>query len=123
MRTFTQKFSGFVVDLDDPSTYDYIGSDDVNVLNDIMLSRIGYSICYMDYWNKNIFATEPKVPEMMEYKGRMVDINIENVGYQQRIRVNSLIEDFTKNRSKNWENPLWFKEQIFIFDDETENMC
>jgi len=123
MRPFVEQPSGVTVDLDDPQIYDYIGTDDVDKLNDIMLRHIGYAICYMDYWNKDIFATEPSEPIMEEYNGRMIDINITNVGYKQRLRVNDLIKIFTENRRDNFNNALWFKEQIFRFQNEIENMC
>ena len=92
--------SGEVVDLDDPKTYDYL-PDEAKELNDLMLREIGYALSYMDYIHTDIFPPND----------------------DQRERVVKLIKAFWKSRRDNWENPMWFKEQIFLFQDETENMC
>ena len=46
-----------------------------------------------------------------------------NCGYYQRQRVYKLIKNFAENRKNNYKNILWYKEQIFLLQDETENMC
>jgi hypothetical protein len=41
----------------------------------------------------------------------------------QKKRVELLIKNFTENERENYENILWYQEQIFLFQDEIENMC
>jgi hypothetical protein len=103
MREFNcRPFRDFIVDLDDDSTYKYLPQT-YNELDSLMFKEIGYALCYMDYFNKDIFITES--------------------GNDQRKRVEKLIKDFTDNRSNNYNNILWIREQVFLFQDEIENMC
>lgn len=67
-----------------------------------MLSEIGRAYCYMNYWHKDIFR--------------------ENDGGQKK-RIEKLIKNFADNSRQNCDNVLWYQEQIFLFQDETENMC
>jgi len=108
MRLYKGSF-GEEVDLDNPITYNYLGTDDVSKLDDIMFKEIGQALVYMDYFR----------PQMFPKKYNLND----RCGYEQRQRVNKLIKLFADDRHNNWKNPMWFKEQIFLFQDETENMC
>jgi len=111
MREFKcSPFADDIVDLDDPETYKYLPNS-IDELNNKMLQEIGYSLCYMDFWHPDVFFKE---------RG---DKEKPNWGYEQRQRVYKLIENFTKNRNDNWKNIMWFKEQVFLFQDEIENMC
>lgn len=94
--------SGKIVDLDDPKTYEYLPKE-VEALNHLMLKEIGYYYCYTHFWHKDMFVEKKEDSQMN--------------------RVEKLIKDFTDNRDKNWENIIWFQEQVFLFQDETENMC
>ena len=98
MRKFVNSF-GEEVDLDDPKTYENLQRD-INELRTLMLSNIGYSYCYMNYWHKDVFS-----------RGK------------QKKRVEKLIKNFTENERENMNNIQWYKEQVYIFDDEIENMC
>ena len=100
MRKF-KCWDGEEVDLDDPNLYDRF-PDDVNQLREIMFSKIGYSYCYMNFWHKETFDT---------------------FASDQKIRVDKLIKKFTEEEEANYKNALWYKGQIFIFEEETENMC
>ncbi len=65
-----------------------------------------------------------KLSEMyskFESDDRLIEIN--NSGYNQRQRVYKLIKYFADNRKDNYDNLMWLKEQCFLLDDETENMC
>ena|ERR1035437_5951202 len=104
MRMFKTSF-GDEVDLDDPNTYSYLPNS-TKELDSMMFKEIGYTTCYMDYWHLNVFPK--RLPGNIKY---------------QRTRVENLIKNFTDNRHNNYDNVLWYKEQIFIFTDETENMC
>jgi len=78
----------------------------IKELDELMFSRIGYALVYLKYYYPNWDD-------------------------KQEWRIHNLIKNFADNRkefrylrpSKNLENILWFKEQIYIFEDETENMC
>lgn len=115
------------VDLDDPKTYAHL-PDSINVLNDRMLKEIGYAICYMDYWHPDIFGKEKKEPDMtkpwtQEEIEKGYPDGIVNSGFYQRQRVYVLIKNFTEHRRQNWKNLMWFKEQVYLMEDEIENMC
>lgn len=103
MREFKCSFDGEIVDLDDSKLYDYLPNTQKE-LRDLMFSIIGYVICYMDYWHSDWFG----------------DTNRDG---GQKTRVCNLIKYFTENERPNYNNLIWYKEQIFILQDETENMC
>ncbi len=102
MREFKTSTFGETVDLDDPKTYDYL-PDNWNDLDNRMFKNIGWSLVYMDwlYW----------------------DIYSVNSGWEQRVRVKELITTFSENRKNHYDDILWMKEQVFLFEDEIENMC
>ena len=98
MREFKRApFYDIVVDLDNPETYKHLPQT-VSEVDDIMFKEIGYAYCYFTYfhpyWDK-----------------------------KQVKRIKALIKNYTENKKYNWNNLLWFQEQVFIFQDETENMC
>lgn len=127
MRKHYESPYGPEVDLDNPETYNHLPQT-INELNDRMLKNIGYVTCYMDYWHPDIFLKEKGEPDFSrDWTQEEIDFGwpdkIVNSGYYQRVRVNKLIEDFTSNRRENWQNLQWFLEQVYMFEDETENMC
>lgn len=127
MREFKVQPSSIIVDLDNPETYKYLPKT-VKALDEMMFSEIGKSICYMDFWHPDIFGKEKQEPDMSrgwteeDIANGWPDAHA-NSGYYQRLRVYELIKDFTDNRKHNYENVLWYQEQIFKFQNETENMC
>lgn len=86
-----------IIDLDNPETYSYL-PDSVRDLDDAILKEIGYTYCYFNYWH-NPWDED------------------------QESRVETLIKRFTKDRRGNWKNVMWFKEMLFLLQDEIENMC
>jgi len=101
MRKYTGSL-GEEVDLDSPKTYKHLPKT-TKELDALMFKEIGYALCYMDYFHKDW------------YSGKRGD--------GQRKRVYKLIKAFTKDRKNNYTNKIWYKEQIFLFQDEIENMC
>jgi hypothetical protein len=101
MRKFITSPFGDEVDLDDSATYSHLPKN-VKELRRIMLSEIGYSYCYMNFWHKDIFGSRDG---------------------GQKLRVEELVKNFTENEKKNYSNILWYQEQIFLFQNEIENMC
>ena len=95
------------VDLDDPSIYEYLPNT-IDELFDRMCKNIGYVLSYMDFIHRDIYPMDAR----------------------QRVRVNELVAKFwreekeydAKDQRKRMDL-LWMKEQVFIFEDETENMC
>lgn len=126
MRKYKQSFNRKEVDLDDQNIYKYL-PDTIDELNFRMLREIGYATCYMDYWHPDIFNKRKRRPILEGFNEEQISQGypdgLANSGYYQRQRVYKLIENFTKNRTDNWGNILWFKEQVFLFEDEIENMC
>lgn len=122
MRKHKTNFFGDTVDLDNKKTYSYL-PDDCNKLDDLMFKEIGYALCYMNYFpsRKSLFPTKKRKPKFITHKGKKYDFN--NPGYTQRQRVYKLIKSFSENRENHYNDALWYKEQIFLFQDETENMC
>jgi hypothetical protein len=41
----------------------------------------------------------------------------------QKKRVKKMIKYFSENEKDNANNIMWYKEQIYLFQDEIENMC
>lgn len=100
MRKFIcSPFGEVEVDLDDPKTYEHLPQN-IKELRQMMLAQIGYAYCYMKFWHKDTFG-----------KGA------------QKKRIKKLIKTFTNNEKDNYNNILWYQEQIFLFQDEIENMC
>lgn len=123
MREYKMHFDGHKVDLDDPKIYDYLPKTE-KALETLMFCAIGKALCYMDHLNsrKGIFSKRKRKDRFIEYEpGKRVEMN--NAGYNQRQRIYKLINNFSNNRHNNYKNLQWFKEQIFLFQDETENMC
>lgn len=108
MRKYTCAF-GEEVDLDNHETYKHL-PDDLKKLDDMMFKEIGQALVYMNYFRPEFFPKKNAI----DYKGS---------GYHQRQRVYKLIRNFANDRHNNYQNIIWYKEQIFLFQDETENMC
>ena len=102
MRPFKTSMFG-TYDLDDTATYKHL-PDTRDELRDRIFRKIGYAHCYMDFWHPEIY------------------VNKASDG-GQRLRIKKLIKEFTDNETDNYENIMWYKEQLFILEDETENMC
>lgn len=100
MRNFKTSPFGDIVDLDDSDTYNHL-PDNTKQLDNLMFKEIGYALVYMNYFHKENFDKYPS----------------------QKESVHKLIDFFSKNRVLNYHNILWYQEQIFLFQNETENMC
>ena len=111
-------------DLDDQKTYKYLPNTHKE-LDALMFKEIGYAIVYMDFFpdRKGCFPTKKQKPRMIEHPYSKNKIDVGNCAYDQRQRVYKLIENFANNRRNNYNNLMWYKEQIFLFQDEIENMC
>jgi len=101
MRKYIDSF-GKQHDLDDPQTYVFY-PDDCDVLDKLMFKDIGFALVYYKYFH----------PDSLN------DITVK----EQMNRIDKLIETFCKDRKNNYKNILWYKEQLFLFQDEIENMC
>jgi hypothetical protein len=100
MRNYKCSPFGDIVDLDDSDIYNYLPKN-TKELRNIMFAEIGMAYCYMDFWHKDFFHED----------------NI------QRETIKKLVEFFTKFEKDNYNNIQWYQEQVFLFQDETENMC
>jgi hypothetical protein len=96
MRLFTPS-NGNQVDLDDFKTYENLPQT-VKELRHLMLAEIGYYHCYVNYLYPGFFDS-------------------------QKPKIERLIKEFTINERANYDNVMWYQEQVFIFQDEIENMC
>ena len=126
MRNFREQPSGVMVDLDDPETYKYL-PDNEKDLDNLMFREIGMATCYMDYWHPDVFPKEKQDPHPdIEWTKEEIEKDLPdqhaNCGYYQRLRVYDLIKIFTEGRRHNYGNIMWFKEQVFRFQNETENI-
>lgn len=102
MRKYICSPFGEEVDLDDENTYSHLPNT-VKELDDLMFKEIGFALCYMDYYHPDWF------------NGKRDN--------GQKEKVKNLIKEFLNNRIDNYYNVKWFREQIFIFQDQIENMC
>lgn len=100
MRKFICSPFGDEVDLDDPEIYSYL-PDDASKLRDILFKDFGWSQLYMNFFHSDVFDEN--------------DL--------QRRRINEFMKNYSENHIKNYDNILWLKEQVFLFQDEIENMC
>ena len=121
------------VDLDNPDTYSHLPNT-YSELRNLMFRHIGYTLVYMDYFpnRKGFFPKRKRKDEFIKKSEFIADakdgdtlIEINNVAYNQRLRVYALIKNFAENEDKHTqdENLMWLKEQVFLFEDEIENMC
>jgi len=97
MRKFTSSFGDEIVDLDIDETYAHLPKT-ADELDDLMFTEIGKALCYIMYFH----------PDWDN---------------KQKIRINKLIEHFTENRRNHYDDVKWLREQVYIFRDETNNMC
>jgi hypothetical protein len=98
---------GGEVDLDDAATYEDLPKT-CDELTTRMWKEIGYALSYMDFIHRDSFPLDNK----------------------QRIRVTALVARFWRegheeaaDNALNCSNVRWLQEQIFVFEDEIENMC
>ena len=132
MRKFKCSPFGDVVDLDNPDTYKYLPNT-IKELRNLMFREIGYALVYMDYFpnHKGHFPKRKQKEKWVMLskcivlkkgrKDRKIEIN--NGGYNQRQRIYALIKKFADDKGYYSTNIMWWKEQVFLFQDETENMC
>lgn len=125
MREFITSPDGRRVDLDDHEIYSYL-PDDIDRLDDKMEMLIGRTILYMNYYpdrGTELFPLVKQEPDMVESGYGLVDVN--NCGWYQRVRVEKLIKQYAEGKRDAVisKNTMWFKEQIFLFQNEIENMC
>jgi hypothetical protein len=113
MRKY-KTFDGEIVDLDYSTTYEHLPSD-CNALDDLMFKEIGQAICYMDCFHPEVFNKQTFV---MKDDGSKAPFD-----GGQRDRIELMIKDFCDNRRDHYNDEMWYKEKIFLFQDETENMC
>lgn len=69
----------------------------IKELDSLMFKHIGEALCYMEF-----------NPNFKDGK--------------QKTRVDRMVYDFYKNRLKNYSDISWYKEQVFLFIEETENL-
>lgn len=139
MRKYKPAF-GKEIDLDNPKTYSFLPKTKEELRN-LMFREIGYAIVYMDFFpdRKKYFPKNKQKSKMVKmsdmfpnakYPNKKIDIN--NSSYNQRQRIYKLIKYFAENenkysytedKNKKLKNLMWYKEQVFLFQDETENMC
>lgn len=111
MRKFQTAMEG-VVDLNKSSTYSYLPKTEKE-LDNKMFEEIGKAVVYMDY-----FPTRKSYYPKKRPKNKLL-----RSGYEQRVRVEKLIKKFAADRHKYYGDVKWLREQVFLFQDETENMC
>jgi len=117
MRFYVTSFDSRVVNLDDRDLYNNL-PDNVRELDDMMFKEIGSALCYMNNFYPDVFHTK-KTYKINPYTNkRELD-----GGYAQRLRVLKLIEHFCVERKNHYNDVLWLQEQLYLFMDETENMC
>lgn len=117
MRKFNLRLNMGEVDLDDLKTYEYL-PDDAKQLDDLMFKEIGMALVYMDYFHPEAFPKKKKFKNNPYTNKKELDC-----GYAQRLRVYALIEKFSEERKNHYNDILWLKEQVFLFQEEIENMC
>lgn len=100
MDMFRDAF-GHDIDLDKTESLGKLSELGAEELDTLMFKEIGYALCYMDYFHPNTFPLDSP----------------------QRKRVNQKIYNFTEERKNNYNNDIWLRKKVFIFQDETENMC
>ena len=124
MRKYKQHFDGVEVDLDNPKTYKHLPKTD-RELDDLMILKIGQALLYMDYFpdRKDLFGKRKRKVKKGFFSSKREADGFHNCGWYQRQRVHKLIKKFAENRREKWGDVKWFREQVFLFDDETENMC
>lgn len=102
MRKYVCSPFGEEVDLDNPETFSYL-PDDPKQLDDMMFKEIGQALVYMDFFHPRWFT--------------------EGKDGGQRKKVMERIKYFADNRKEHYGDVKWLKEQVFLIQDETENMC
>lgn len=131
MRKYKEHFDGREVDLDNDSTYDYLPKT-ANELEDRMYREIGKALVYMDYLpsRKDCYPKrklKPKFAPLSDWgiKGKKGEkrVDYNNCGWYQRQRIYKLIKNFAENRHNHYGDVKWLREQVYLFEDECENMC
>lgn len=107
MREFKTSPDRRIVDLDNPDTYKHL-SQDIEVVERQIYVKIGQAITYMDGHYPHLYPKQP---------------GGNGSGYAQRQRVQKLIDNFALNRRDHVNDLRWYQEQIFLMQDDCENMC
>jgi len=116
MREYTDSI-GCKHDLDNPESYSYLPKT-LKELRNRMFEKIGYSYLYMNVWHREIFFAPEETPLFFTISGT-----------EQKKRVEELAFNFAKQEKEfrttktEEENILWMQEQVFLFEDEIDNMC
>ena len=103
--------SGKTADLDDDAVYRHLPAA-ADELRDRMLRQVGFALSYMDFIHRDAFPLDNP----------------------QRVRVTKLVAKFWREGYKDRDrdlvdaalkvtDPKWLREQVFVFEDEIENMC
>lgn len=100
MRQFTCSPFGDEVDLDNPETFSHL-PDSAEELRTILFKEFGFANLYMNYFYPEVF----------------------DVNNSQRIRISDFMKNYSQNHVLRYDDVLWLKEQVFLFQDEIENMC
>lgn len=125
MREYKEHLDGRIVDLDDPYTYKHLPKT-YNELEDKMYQEIGQALVYMDwlYSRKGLFPkTRSKRKKDKRFSTKKEWDLFINCGWRQRQRIYKLIKNFADNKQDHIGDIQWMQEQVFLFQDETENMC
>lgn len=98
MRIYKDRLFNDEYDLDNEDTYSHL-PDNIKELRILMLSEIGYSYLYMNKWYSEIFNKTP-----------------------QKDKVEKMVDYFAENEKYHYQDKKWYKEQVFLFQEEIENM-
>jgi len=100
------------VDLDDTKTYTYLSKYKTAAsLSELAKCNLGKALYYIEFFHPEIFRDSPKL----------------SCGYIQVERIKQycfwFAQEWNAHLTDTEENRLWFKKFIYMFGDETENMC
>ncbi|GMR07000.1 MAG: hypothetical protein BMS9Abin26_0002 [Gammaproteobacteria bacterium] len=102
MREFRRSPSGEIVDLDDSETYSHLPGNRKDCV-DLLFQKIGFTHLYMNYIYPESFT--------------------DGKGLEQKNRVHEFISKYVDTDKSGIDDVLWYQEQVFLFQDEIENMC
>lgn len=113
MKMFRDE-EGHDVDLDDPKTYsDPYWSEYKTAasLYELAKCKLGKALYYIEFFQPQMFVNDRK----------------EGCGYKQVERIKQycfwFAQEWNSHLTDTEENRLWFRKFIYMFQDETENLC